>query len=57
MNSVSLDEWKEEFFKSVDKKQVPAFMGGELTDPDGNPKCESLVNATFNHYKCNCENM
>lgn len=41
------DEWKEDFFKVVDKKQVPAFMGGELTDPDGNPKCETMVRTFF----------
>lgn len=38
------DEWKEEFFKIIDKKQVPGFMGGELTDPDGNPKCNYMIN-------------
>lgn len=45
--SVFADEWKEDFFKVADKTQVPAFMGGELTDPDGNPRCETMVSTFF----------
>jgi len=52
LNSVTLskiriyknDEWQDDLFKVLDKKQVPAFMGGELTDPDGNPKCHTMIN-------------
>ncbi|XP_071480689.1 SEC14-like protein 2 [Diadema antillarum] len=35
--------WKEELLKYIDADQLPAHWGGTLTDPDGNPKCETLV--------------
>ncbi|XP_035223715.1 SEC14-like protein 2 isoform X3 [Stegodyphus dumicola] len=38
------DEWQDELFQIMDPKLVPAFMGGKLTDPDGNPKCTTLIN-------------
>ncbi|XP_015912792.1 SEC14-like protein 2 isoform X1 [Parasteatoda tepidariorum] len=38
------DEWQDELWKIVDKDLVPAFLGGNRTDPDGNPKCTTLVN-------------
>ncbi|GFV34497.1 SEC14-like protein 2 [Trichonephila clavipes] len=38
------DEWQEEIKKVVDPKVLPAFLGGLKTDPDGNPRCNTLVN-------------
>ncbi|KAG8176996.1 hypothetical protein JTE90_006425 [Oedothorax gibbosus] len=52
LNSVTLskisvyktDEWQEELRNAMDPKLLPAFLGGKLTDPDGNPKCTHLIN-------------
>ncbi|XP_054716216.1 SEC14-like protein 2 isoform X2 [Uloborus diversus] len=51
LNSVTLskikiyrtDEWLPEFFKVMDPHKVPGFLGGKLTDPDGDPKCHDLI--------------
>ncbi|GIY47310.1 retinal-binding protein [Caerostris darwini] len=37
------DGWKEELLKIIDADQLPAFLGGNKTDPDGNPLCKTLV--------------
>ncbi|GIY49166.1 retinal-binding protein [Caerostris extrusa] len=39
----NLDGWKEELLKIIDADQLPAFLGGNKTDPDGNPLCKTLV--------------
>lgn len=36
--------WKEELLKIVDADQLPAFLGGNKTDPDGDPLCKTIVN-------------
>jgi hypothetical protein len=36
--------WKAALLKEIDADQLPAFYGGTLTDPDGDPKCPSKVN-------------
>ncbi|GBL81272.1 SEC14-like protein 2 [Araneus ventricosus] len=36
--------WKEDLLQHVDAKELPAFLGGTRVDPDGNPKCPSVVN-------------
>lgn len=36
-------KWKEAILKLVPKDQIPAYYGGTLTDPDGNPKYISKV--------------
>ncbi|GFQ70593.1 SEC14-like protein 4 [Trichonephila clavata] len=36
--------WKEELLKYVDADELPVFLGGTRTDPDGNPMCPSQVN-------------
>jgi len=35
--------WREEILKIVDPEVLPAFLGGNRTDPDGNPLCLSVV--------------
>lgn len=37
------DEWKAALLEEVEADQLPAFLGGTLTDADGNPMCPSLV--------------
>lgn len=32
-----------EIFKLIDADQLPAYFGGTMTDPDGNPKCITKV--------------
>ncbi|XP_069789506.1 SEC14-like protein 2 isoform X2 [Narcine bancroftii] len=36
--------WKEVLLQNIDAEQLPAYYGGTLTDPDGNPKCTSKIN-------------
>ena len=31
----------------IDAEQLPAFYGGAMTDPDGNPMCLSIVRFMF----------
>uniref|UniRef100_A0A670ZPK9 SEC14 like lipid binding 2 n=1 Tax=Pseudonaja textilis TaxID=8673 RepID=A0A670ZPK9_PSETE len=35
--------WKEDLQKYIDPAEIPMMYGGTLTDPDGNPKCESKI--------------
>ncbi|KAG8146139.1 hypothetical protein E2320_012529 [Naja naja] len=35
--------WKEDLQKYIDPAEIPMIYGGTLTDPDGNPKCESKI--------------
>ncbi|GBN46906.1 Putative SEC14-like protein 6, partial [Araneus ventricosus] len=37
------DGWKEELLKIIDADQLPAFLGGNRTDPDGNPLCKTIA--------------
>ncbi|CAL1296149.1 unnamed protein product [Larinioides sclopetarius] len=37
------DGWKEELLKIIDADQLPAFLGGKRTDPDGNPLCKTFI--------------
>ncbi|CAL8328028.1 unnamed protein product [Boreogadus saida] len=36
--------WQEELQKHVDKDQLPVIYGGSLTDPDGDPRCRTMIN-------------
>ncbi|KAG8172826.1 hypothetical protein JTE90_010128 [Oedothorax gibbosus] len=36
--------WKEELLELIDADVLPAFLGGNRTDPDENPKCNTIVN-------------
>ncbi|XP_054714856.1 SEC14-like protein 2 isoform X2 [Uloborus diversus] len=37
------DGWKEELLNRIDAEQLPAFLGGKRTDPDGNPNCKTFI--------------
>ncbi|GIY49164.1 retinal-binding protein, partial [Caerostris extrusa] len=37
------DGWKEELLRVIDAEELPAFLGGKKTDPDGNIMCKTLV--------------
>lgn len=36
-------KWLPAILDKVDAKSLPKFLGGEMVDSDGNPKCESKV--------------
>ena len=36
-------KWKDALLEEIDANQLPAFYGGNMTDPDGDPKCPSKV--------------
>ncbi|XP_071039197.1 SEC14-like protein 2 isoform X2 [Parasteatoda tepidariorum] len=35
--------WKEALLGVIDGKELPAFLGGERTDPDGDPLCKTVI--------------
>lgn len=35
--------WQEELQQAVHPDVLPAFLGGNRTDPDGNPMCKTVV--------------
>ncbi|XP_055931750.1 SEC14-like protein 2 isoform X2 [Argiope bruennichi] len=37
-------DFQDKLLKIIDGEQLPAFLGGNRTDPDGNPLCKSFVN-------------
>ncbi len=37
------EEWKAALLEEIDADQLPAFYGGTMVDPDGDPKCPSKV--------------
>ncbi|XP_046460828.1 SEC14-like protein 2 [Daphnia pulex] len=38
------EEWKAALLEEIDADQLPAFYGGTMVDPDGDPKCPSKFN-------------
>ena len=36
-------EWKSALLCEIDSDQLPAYYGGTMTDPNGDPKCPSKV--------------
>ncbi|KAK5852208.1 hypothetical protein PBY51_023696 [Eleginops maclovinus] len=36
--------WQEEIRKHVDPDQLPVVYGGNMTDPDGDPRCRTMIN-------------
>lgn len=36
-------KWRPILLEQMDPDQFPAFVGGSLTDPDGNPKCLTII--------------
>ena len=39
--------------KHIDADQLPAFLGGTMTDPDGNVRCPSKVRNTVQESTSN----
>lgn len=37
--------WQEVLREHVDPEQLPVVYGGTLTDPDGDPRCRTMVKA------------
>ena len=37
------EEWLPAILEEIDADQLPAYYGGTMTDPDGDPKCPSKV--------------
>ncbi|XP_052799683.1 retinal-binding protein-like [Mya arenaria] len=35
--------YKNDLLKYIDADQLPAFLGGTLTDPDGDPRCKTMI--------------
>lgn len=56
-NSVLVPENKGDFqstlLKYIDAEELPAFLGGKKTDPDGNPRCETIVFFLFPFWDSN----
>ena len=40
---ICVANFQPELLKYIDTAQLPAYLGGELTDPDGNPRCVTMV--------------
>ncbi|XP_071371774.1 SEC14-like protein 2 isoform X1 [Centroberyx affinis] len=38
------DNWQEVLRKHIDPAQLPVVYGGTLTDPDGDPRCRTMIN-------------
>ncbi|GFU20964.1 retinal-binding protein, partial [Nephila pilipes] len=53
------DGWKEALLELIDADDLPAFLGGNKTDPDGNPLCNTFVRhgkrIPKSYYLCNVE--
>ncbi|GFY46096.1 SEC14-like protein 4 [Trichonephila inaurata madagascariensis] len=43
VHALGTEGWEESLLKHIDADQLPAFLGGNRTDPDGNPLCYSFV--------------
>ncbi|XP_057372671.1 SEC14-like protein 2 [Daphnia carinata] len=50
-------QWTSALLEEIDADQIPAFYGGTMTDPDGDPKCPSKFNmggeVPQSYYLCN----
>ncbi|XP_075996723.1 SEC14-like protein 2 [Genypterus blacodes] len=42
--SILGSDWQEVLRKHVDPEQLPVVYGGTLTDPDGDPRCRTMIN-------------
>ncbi|GFS67836.1 SEC14-like protein 2 [Nephila pilipes] len=51
--------WQHEILKDIDADVLPAFLGGNRTDPDGNPMCNTFIIhgqiVPERYYFCNSE--
>ena len=43
MYITSAGNYKKELLKHIDADQLPAFLGGDKKDPNGDPRCPSIV--------------
>lgn len=43
------EEWLAALLEEIDADQLPAFLGGTMTDPDGDPNCRSKVTLAYVH--------
>lgn len=41
-------DFKNTLLKYIDPEELPVFLGGTQTDPDGNPRCVQKVGAYGN---------
>ena len=39
------DDFSQHLLKYMDADQLPKYLGGTLTDPDGNPRCLTMVSS------------
>ena len=46
--SSNKEEWTAALLQEIDADQLPAFYGGTMVDPDGDPKCPSKVLEYYN---------
>ncbi|GFS67841.1 SEC14-like protein 2, partial [Nephila pilipes] len=37
------DDWKNALLEKIDADVLPAFLGGNRTDPDGDPRCKTFI--------------
>ncbi|GFT82402.1 retinal-binding protein [Nephila pilipes] len=53
------DGWKEPLLELIDADELPAFLGGNKTDPDGDPLCKTFIQhgqkIPKSYYFCNTE--
>ena len=51
-------DYKKELLKHIDAEDLPEFLGGKLTDSDGNARCASMVTKS-GRISCNtvCGNL
>jgi hypothetical protein len=45
------EEWTKALLEEIDADQLPAYYGGTLTDPDGDPKCPSKVRKKISNFQ------
>ncbi|XP_024908804.1 SEC14-like protein 2 isoform X1 [Cynoglossus semilaevis] len=38
------ENWQEVLLKYIDAEELPVIYGGKLTDPDGDPRCRTMIN-------------
>lgn len=58
---VAADNYQELLLRYIDEDNLPACYGGKLTDPDGNPRCLSMIcqggNVPKEYYLQNPDNL
>lgn len=55
--SVCAGNWQEVLRKHIDPEQLPVVYGGTLTDPDGDPRCRTMVRTCANTHCCSVSKM